>query len=327
MHRHLVPLAILFVLSPGAAPAAGAPAGDGSTAAAFLSALADHCGRAYAGRIVANEPAAANDPFEGKALVMHVRECTADEIRVPFHVGDDRSRTWVITRTPTGLRLKHDHRHPDGTPDRLTFYGGDTHAPGTPARQEFPADAESKALFTREGLTVSLTNVWAMEIEPGRRFVYELARPGRLFRVEFDLTEPLPEPPAPWGAAAEPAITRAWTDAAVSWGPCPAVFPAGCEIAVLHGDPARPNADVFFKVPGQYVIPHHWHTSAERMVLVNGELHVTYDGQAGTVLRPGMYAYGPPGAPHTAECRSAEPCVLFIAFEGPVDVQTATRKP
>ncbi|MDP1891796.1 MAG: hypothetical protein Q8K55_12965, partial [Gemmatimonadaceae bacterium] len=54
-------------------------------------------------------------------------------------------------------------------------------------------------LFTRLNLTVSLPNVWAMEIEPGRRFVYELARPGRLFRVEFDLTRQVPVPPAPWG--------------------------------------------------------------------------------------------------------------------------------
>ena len=39
-----------------------------------------------------------------------------------------------------------------------------------------------------------------MEVEPGRAFVYELARPQRLFRVEFDLTRPVPAPPAPWGA-------------------------------------------------------------------------------------------------------------------------------
>ena len=123
---------------------------------AFLAALAGHCGKAYAGRIVANEPAAAPgappDPFEGKTLVMHVRECAPGEIRVPFHVGEDRSRTWVITRTDDGLRLKHDHRHEDGSPDVLTLYGGDTTTPGTATRQEFPADAESKALFERQGL-------------------------------------------------------------------------------------------------------------------------------------------------------------------------------
>lgn len=177
-------------------------------AEAFLAALAEHCGKAYAGYLVANEPAAAAgappDPFEGKALVMHVRECTPGEIRVPFHVGEDRSRTWVITRTDDGLRLKHDHRHEDGSPDVLTLYGGDTTAPGTATRQEFPADAESKALFERQGLTASMTNVWAIELEPGERYAYELARPGRLFRVEFDLAKPVAPPPPPWGSGTNP---------------------------------------------------------------------------------------------------------------------------
>lgn len=127
--------------------------------------------------------------------------------------------------------------------------------------------------------------------------------------------------------AGEPALSRRATDPNLAWGPCPDVFPLGCQIAVLHGDPAQPNADIFFKVPGRYTIPHHWHSSAERMVLVSGELHVTYDGQATAELTPGMYAYGPAAAPHRAECRSADPCVLFIAFEGPVDVQTAAQKP
>lgn len=175
---------------------------------AFLAALAGHCGKAYAGRIVANEPAAAPgttpDPFEGKTLVMHVRECTPGEIRVPFHVGEDRSRTWVITRTDDGLRLKHDHRHEDGSPDVLTLYGGDTTTPGTATRQEFPADAESKALFERQGLKASVANTWAIEIVPGQRYVYELARPGRLFRVEFDLTKPVVAPAPPWGSESHP---------------------------------------------------------------------------------------------------------------------------
>ena len=165
----------------------------------FLDALRRHCGQAFAGRVTANDPAAPSDPFAGQTLVMHVRECRGDEIRIPFHVGDDRSRTWVLTLTPTGLRLKHDHRHEDGSPDAVTMYGGETTSAGTATRQEFPADAESRALFTRQQLIASLTNVWAIEVVSGRTFVYELARPSRLFRVEFDLTTPVAAPPPPWG--------------------------------------------------------------------------------------------------------------------------------
>ena len=131
---------------------------------------------------------------------MHVRDCGADEIRIPFHVGEDRSRAWVVTRTVTGLRLKHDHRHEDGSEDALTQYGGDTVSHGTAARQEFPADAFSKDLFVRENIPVSTANVWAMEVEPARLFAYELRRPDRFFRVEFDLARPVAAPPPPWGA-------------------------------------------------------------------------------------------------------------------------------
>lgn len=121
------------------------------------------------------------------------------------------------------------------------------------------------------------------------------------------------------GPAKEPALAHQFTDAQLKWGPCPDFIPKGCEIAVLHGDPGKPNADVFFKVPGGFNIPKHRHSSAERMVLVSGELTVTYDGQDPVTLRPGMYAYGPAQAPHEATCGEGPPCVLFIAFESPVD--------
>jgi hypothetical protein len=177
-----------------ATTSAGQPAGE-----RFLSRLAGLCGQAFEGRI-ASPPVEADSAFAGKRLVMHVRECRDGDIRIPFHVGEDRSRTWVITRGAGGLRLKHDHRHSDGSEDKLTQYGGDTTNAGTERRQEFPADDESKALFVRENIAVSTANVWAMEVEPGRVFAYELRRPGRFFRVEFDLARPVAPPPPPWGA-------------------------------------------------------------------------------------------------------------------------------
>lgn len=132
---------------------------------------------------------------------------------------------------------------------------------------------------------------------------------------------------APAVGAAEPALARAWDDPKLQWGPCPDFLPKGCGIAVLHGDPAKPNVDVFFKVPGGSTIAHHKHTSAERMVLVSGELDVTYEGEATVKLKPGMYAYGPAGKPHGATCRKGDPCVLFIAFESPLDaIQTQPSK-
>ncbi len=191
-------------LSPAAVSAQPSQHANGavaeSPADAFFESLSSLCGRSFAGTLaVFNET---DIESFGGAAVMHVRECSKDQIRIPFHVGENRSRTWVITRVGDGLRLKHDHRHQDGTSDALTMYGGDTVADvtGTPQRQEFPADAQSKAMFEAGGLAVSVDNVWAIEVDPGRQFAYELKRPNRHFRVEFDLASEVAAPPPPWGS-------------------------------------------------------------------------------------------------------------------------------
>lgn len=129
------------------------------------------------------------------------------------------------------------------------------------------------------------------------------------------------------GSSKERALTWDWQDVDLEWGSCPPFMPEGCALAVLHGDPAQEKADVFFKLPADSEIPSHWHTSAERMVLVSGELHVTYEGQEEVVMTPGSYAYGPPGLPHAGFCASGDPCVLFIAFNEPIDATPVEDSP
>ena len=139
----------------------------------------------------------------------------------------------------------------------------------------------------------------------------------RTLAATLALFVPLAASAAPDPKHAPPPRTH--KDADLQWGPCPDFIPKGCQIAVLNGDPAKNNADVFFKVPGGFEIPRHWHTSAERMVLVSGEMTVRYEGQAPVTLKPGTYAYGPAQIAHSATCAKGDPCVLFIAFELPVD--------
>lgn len=156
---------------------------------AFFQRLSALCGQTFEGRVTTDDPA--DDDFRSQRLVMQVRDCSDDEIGIPFDVGADRSRRWVITRTGQGLRLKHDHRDENGEIHGYHMYGGDTAQTGTAERQEFPVDQESIDQFNAAGATVSTTNVWAMEVRPGEAFVYELSRPNRLLRVEFDLTRPV----------------------------------------------------------------------------------------------------------------------------------------
>ncbi|MDP3081409.1 MAG: hypothetical protein Q8M90_11355 [Brevundimonas sp.] len=159
---------------------------------AFMASLNALCGQRFEGRVTTTD--AADADFASSRLLMHVRDCSADEVRIPFWVGEDRSRTWVISRNEDGgLTLKHDHRDPEGNPDGLHWYGGDTTSAGTANRQEFPVDDFSIELFNAGNASVSTTNVWAVEVHPGRIYAYELRRANRYLRVEFDLTRPVAE--------------------------------------------------------------------------------------------------------------------------------------
>lgn len=164
---------------------------------AFFDHLRAHCGKAYEGRVSVNNPATSG--FEGR-LVMHVRKCSDHELQIPFHVGDNHSRTWILTKTGSGVSLKHDHRMPDGSDDELTMYGGHTVDAGFENSQSFPVDQYSKELFARLGIPASNTNIWQMYIYPNV-FTYRLIREGREFRVDFDLSTPVALPPTPWGYA------------------------------------------------------------------------------------------------------------------------------
>lgn len=162
---------------------------------AFFDQLRQLCGKAFEGKVAVDNPK--SDGFEGK-LVMHVRKCTDTQLHIPFHVGDNHSRTWIISKTGSGLSLKHDHRHADGSHDTQTMYGGHTLDAGWNNVQSFPADQYSKELFARLGGAQSMTNVWQMYIYP-KTFTYRLVREGREFRVNFDLTKAIDLPPTPWG--------------------------------------------------------------------------------------------------------------------------------
>jgi hypothetical protein len=162
--------------------------------AVFWKEMQSLCGKAFAGTVVA---APADDTtFKDKTLVMHVRSCEKDRIRIPFVVGEDRSRTWVLTWKEDRILLKHDHRHEDGTPDKVTMYGGMTTSVGMLGRQMFPADQE-----TVDVIPAAATNVWWIELIPGEHFSYNLRRMGseRYFSIKFDLKTAVKAPEAPWG--------------------------------------------------------------------------------------------------------------------------------
>ncbi|PWF55051.1 hypothetical protein C7C56_004015 [Massilia glaciei] len=147
---------------------------------AFFAQLGKLCGATYEGASVfPRDPA---DSFAGKKLVAHIAACKPEEIRIPFLVGEDRSRTWIIRNERTGLTLKHDHRHADGTPDAVTMYGGLASDGGTTLAQSFLADAH-----TAELIPAASTNVWTLSLSAdASTMTYYLERDGKpRFKAEL----------------------------------------------------------------------------------------------------------------------------------------------
>ncbi len=179
-------------------PAPSEPAkAQASPADIWWNHLSDLCGKAFSGTLTSEDPTDA--ALAEQSMTMHVRRCEERRLEIPFHVGENRSRTWILTRTDRSIRLQHDHRHEDGSEDTVSLYGGHTETQGTEVTQQFPADDFSKQLFEANGLSPSVANVWSMEIIPGERFSYILRRPGRHFQADFDLSRTIDTPPPPWG--------------------------------------------------------------------------------------------------------------------------------
>jgi hypothetical protein len=136
----------------------------------FFKSLSEHCGNTYYGESVF--PDDPEHELYGAELKMTIASCTENELRIPFQVNEDQSRTWILTLSDEGLLFKHDHRHEDGTPHDLTNYGGWATDGGSATRMSFPADAE-----TAEMLPEAATNVWTMELDlENNQFTYFLER-------------------------------------------------------------------------------------------------------------------------------------------------------
>ncbi|EGV43944.1 hypothetical protein BZARG_2342 [Bizionia argentinensis JUB59] len=160
----------------------------------FWNQLQAHCGNSYEGEITAGS--VPGDGFTGEKLVMHVRACDINDIRIPFFVGENKSRTWVLHLNDDKIiSLKHDHRNPDGSEEEITQYGGTSSNTGLSNLQMFPADAH-----TAQIIAAASTNIWWFTIDE-TSFTYNLRRIGsdRLFSVSFDLTKTIKTPEAPWG--------------------------------------------------------------------------------------------------------------------------------
>ena len=153
---------------------------------AFIRNLNNLCGNSYQGEQTYRSHH--GESWAERKMIMHVTVCEEDRVFIPFHIDEDRSRTWMFLSENGRLRFRHQHLHEDGTHEDDSMYGGYATDEGTAFIQYFPADD-----FTAEVIPGGEGNLWTVSMdEELTRFSYRLDRDGeKRFEIVFDLTKPL----------------------------------------------------------------------------------------------------------------------------------------
>jgi len=105
-----------------------------------------------------------------------------------------------------------------------------------------------------------------------------------------------------------------------NWGPAPAIFPAGAQMAVLQGNPGGTEMfTVRLRFPNGYRIPAHTHPTDEHVTVISGHFKVgmgeSFDANAMMTLKSGGFVTAPAGHAHFAA--AVGPTVVQVSAMGP----------
>ncbi len=107
----------------------------------------------------------------------------------------------------------------------------------------------------------------------------------------------------------------------IQWGPAPAVFPAGAQMAVMSGDPSKSGGEftVRLRLPDGYKIAPHTHPTDENVTVLQGSFAVgmgtTFDASATKTLPVGGFVTAPANMAHYAQAHGAT--IVQVSAIGP----------
>jgi len=96
--------------------------------------------------------------------------------------------------------------------------------------------------------------------------------------------------------------------------------PACLKVARENGDPDKGASTFLLKAPSGCVVPAHYHTAEEQLMVVRGDLLTGMDGMAEATLGPGGFAMMPSKAMHWFTCKSKGACLMFVTFDRKYDI-------
>lgn len=112
----------------------------------------------------------------------------------------------------------------------------------------------------------------------------------------------------------QPKVT---TKAASKFGTLP-VFPTCATVSAQRGDPSQGPAVLLAKTASGCVIPRHWHTAGEGLMIVSGKAKIDMKDAAAAALAAGDYVYLPGKHNHQFSCQAS--CTFFVVTEGAFDI-------
>lgn len=96
--------------------------------------------------------------------------------------------------------------------------------------------------------------------------------------------------------------------------------PACLKGALENGDPSTgPSTFLLEAAPG-CVVPAHYHTAEEQLIVVRGDVSTGMDGMSDQTLGPGGFAMMPGKAMHWFSCQSKSACLMFVTFDAKYDI-------
>ncbi len=90
--------------------------------------------------------------------------------------------------------------------------------------------------------------------------------------------------------------------------------------AVETGNPAKGPSTIILKAPPNCLVPWHYHTAAEQLIVVQGSVRTEMEGMSARPLGPGGFAMMPAKAKHQFSCQSRTACVMFVTFDRAYDI-------